>query len=237
MVGWDVDAVVLAGSWQPIAPGLERRSVERDGVELEALRIDRDVASLRVVVASELGRRSATARQFVEATGAMAAINGGFFDPKMRPVGLRMSGGETVAGAVQKNLQAFVVARDGARVVTGATLEGQLVEALEVVQCRPRLVVDGRAHRVKPQPTRRSAVGVDGDGRIILVVTARGVVSGPELGRWLAASAQTGGFGLEQALNLDGGGSSQMYVTDGLDVPGLTSVADAVVVWPGPSRP
>ena len=44
-----------------------------------------------------------------------------------------------------------------------------------------------------------------------------------------------GGYALRDALNLDGGGSTQLWLAAGgttLDVPGLTPVSDAVVVVP-----
>jgi hypothetical protein len=93
--------------------------------------------------------------------------------------------------------------------------------------------VSGSPNRLKPQISRRTVAGVDRAGRLVLLVTREGAFEAGALGRLLAAPEGEGGYGLVDALNLDGGGSTQLHVEAGgttIDVGGATGVADALIV-------
>ena len=230
-------AISVLTLWRPVVPGLERRSEERAGVKTEALRIDLTRLRVRVATARGLGERALTAREFAERTGALAVVNGGFFDPEWHPVGLRISGGRPVGGSLRPGLGALVLIGDRsarARVVLGSDLS-RLGSVREALQCGPRLVLGGVPNRLKPQISRRTTAGIDAAGRLVLLVTRSGALEAGELAALLAAPEAEGGYGLTEALNLDGGGSTQLFlrsVGHKLDVPGETPVADALVVLP-----
>ncbi len=228
-------AVLLAATgapWRALEPGIEHRSDTRDGVTVEALRIDPRAHRIEVVLATEIGEKAATARAFAAATHAKVVVNGGFFDPALRPVGLRMSGGKKVAGQRSETLGALAVTDRGIAIVPGTEIAG-LEGVRELVQCGPRLVVAGSPNRLKPQISRRTVAGVDRAGRLVLLVTREGAYEASALGRLLADPESEGGYGLVDALNLDGGGSTQLHAEAGgtiIDVGGATGVADALVV-------
>jgi exopolysaccharide biosynthesis protein len=220
-----------AERWVELLPGLERRSALGDGFALEAVRVDLHRYELKVVLARDLGKEQVTARELAAATGALVAVNGGFFDPRLRPVGLRVSGGRVLSGTPSEALAALVVTPGGARIVPGAELR-RLRGMSEAVQCTPRLVIDGEPNQLKPQVSRRTAAGIDAGGRVVLVVTREGAIEAGALARLLAGDVAEGGFALRDALNLDGGGSTQLYLRAGgaeLDVAG-ESVADGLTV-------
>ena len=59
--------------------------------------------------------------------------------------------------------------------------------------------------------SRRTAIGIDAEGRVILVVVDKPMFTLIELADWLASSD----LGLVSALNLDGGGSTGLVVDAG----------------------
>jgi uncharacterized protein YigE (DUF2233 family) len=104
---------------------------------------------------------------------------------------------------------------------------------VEAVQAGPRLVSAGRPNPgLRAQSARRSFVGVDAEGRAVIGSTGPSPVEARDLAAFLARGEAQGGAGLVDALNLDGGSSSQLYVRDGgIDLPGI-EVPDAIVVVP-----
>ncbi len=92
---------------------------------------------------------------------------------------------------------------------------GRSEEFDEAMQAYPMLVNDGLA--VHPgedgRYNRRTAIGVDGAGRVIFIVIDDPTVSLFELSQWLAASD----LDLAGALNLDGGGSTGLAIETELE--------------------
>jgi hypothetical protein len=104
-----------------------------------------------------------------------------------------------------------------------------------VVQGMPRLVIGGAIPRLKPQRAARTAICVAGAHVVLLVTTSR--PDATELARFLAAAAADGGIGCEEALNLDGGGSTQLVANwggFGAQIEGAWPVPNALVVTPKP---
>ena len=77
------------------------------------------------------------------------------------------------------------------------------------VECGPRLVVDGSPLTFKPGVHRRTVIGHDRQGRVLLLVTA-GVIGLADLAAFLARPEAQGGLGAIAALNLDGGSSTML---------------------------
>ena len=112
-----------------------------------------------------------------------------------------------------------------------ALSEGRLPNGVtQAIECKPRLVVNGVLQTFKPQPSAaRSAVGLDADGRLLLAAT-KGFLT---LEQWAACLRD--GLGCVDALNLDGGPSTQLtvhgdvplYLPGGWKVPVLLTVAPA----------
>jgi uncharacterized protein YigE (DUF2233 family) len=145
-------------------------------------------------------------------------LNGGFFDPRGRALGLAISEGVTLS-PFSRNLSGGVVtvANDVARLHETELFE-MPADARFAVQCRPRLVVGGRPNvkRDDGKRSERSALCLRDGGRTIDVVVVHGrdvgEPTGPSLfalGRWLARR------GCEDALNLDGGPSTGVAWREG----------------------
>jgi hypothetical protein len=218
--------------WQEVAPGIALRtlrwSVTGTPQDVTVVRLEPARCTLRVVsVHTRKARPAEFAEQICPATGV--AINASMFTPQGVPLGLLLSDGVTrqrpIISADWGGL--FVVAggkpailAPGARLPRGAT---------EGMQCKPRLVIDGRIPSFKAQPaTRRSAVGIDASGRVVLA-TCGGALTMEE---W--AGCVRDALYCRDALYLDGGSSTQMAVRGAATatVSGLVPVPTFLVAEP-----
>src|SRR5687768_12402185 len=93
--------------------------------------------------------------QVLERSGAELVVNGGFFDPAGKPVGLAMSGGALIS-RLSTTMSGGVLTSDGERARLSPTESFVLPEGARfAVQCKPRLVVDG-APNVRSDDGHRS---------------------------------------------------------------------------------
>ena len=196
--------------WRPISGGLELALRPAAGALVLLVRADPATTSLRVVRAAP--DHPLTAAALAQRDGALAAINGSYFDSAGKPIGWIVSGGKLLAAPAPKGWGAFIVSGDRARIVAMKDAQGPADEAL---QAGPRLVIAGQANpSLKPQVARRAFVGLDARGRVVLGSTGPTQVSAPELAAFLARPESEGGAGLVDVLNLDGGSSAQLFARE-----------------------
>ena len=78
-------------------------------------------------------------------------------------------------------------------------------------------------------------MGITQKGDVILVNTEKAALTTTELAKIMRRSNEDGGFDCPNALNLDGGSSSQIYARINdfyLSVPNLSRVTDIITVTP-----
>lgn len=199
---------------------------EPDAIAVHLVRFDPARFGVVVVQARDLGRPGAGAADFRRAAKAVAAVNGGYFDPQLRPLGLLVSGGRELSRLRHVDQGVFSIA-DGHADLSHVR-QWQPPPHLDfAVECGPRLIVDGKPLTFKPGRARRVAIGRDVEGRVVLAV-AEGLVSLTEFTELLVRGIGTGGVGLQAALNLDGGSSTMLdldrrglraHVHSAVDVP------------------
>ena len=158
---------------------------------------------------------NASVADTLSGNGCLAGTNGGYFAEDFDPVGWLVCDGRAVHPAQRARLLsgALVVARNHIelRRVTESPLPGKHVR--QAIQCGPFLVEDRRpvAGLNGVRAARRTAVFTDGGGRWGLVVCSP--VTLEEFGAILADPALLpGGLKISRALNLDGGGSTALWV-------------------------
>lgn len=174
-----------------------------------------------------------TAQQVRRSRGAVAAINGGFFDGRVVPLGLRIADGQQRFPLRPKaDWGVLVLAGRRARIVHtrdyGAAAAAKDPDRVEgAIQVGPRLLVGGVPMKLRPQLARRTAVALDQQGsRLTLVVVPAPIDAGQLAGRLAAA-------GFTDALLLDGGPSTQASVELGdahLEIAGGYPVPDLLVI-------
>lgn len=159
-------------------------------------------------------------------TQARAVVNGGYFDERNRPLGLRVASGQRTNRLKKADWGVFAI-RDGRAQIKHTRDYRPSRRTREAMQCGPRLVVAGKTTDLKPQWARRSGVGIDARGRVILAVSD-GELSFDE---WAKIWASPQGLGCVDALNLDGGGSTQAWTPNPqMRVAGAWPVPDVLIV-------
>jgi Phosphodiester glycosidase len=211
------------------------RSVVRRGplrTTVHALYVDLCDPSVEVrATAPEEGGR--TAGRWARLVGAAAAINGDYFATgRLAPLGPARGGGRWWPEGLREHRDALFVAAAGGRVdvldAPDATTPALWPDAehhvapawTEVVAARERIVVRGEA-RESPAITHdgerhpRTAVGFSEDRHtlIFIVVEGRAEDATGATVRELGAIARD--LGAWEAMKLDGGGSSTMYLARG----------------------
>lgn len=216
-------SIAMAGEWQPVGAGIAYRHLQRVGVDAHLVRVDLDEPSL-AVVATAAAERGLTVSEFAQVRGATVAINGDYFGPALDPVGLAMGDGEVWAQADERVRRQEVVGVGPGRVrifarerplrapkrwMTGAVAGWPMV----VEDCRPVAALPGSDHFTHA-PHPRTAVGLSRDRRTLLLAVADGRredVPGLTLPELAALLVEAGAC---TALNLDGGGSSALWLRD-----------------------
>ena len=233
--------VADAGSWKKIQRGVEFRTIVMERtepgyqLELKLLRLDNQFIVPRVLYAGDFQLKSASAKTFTEKSGAIAAVNANYFDEKGRPLAYLKTVEKEINRAVSRHrlytgvfglgdAGPFVVHRD----------EFQPDQASQALQSGPLLVhrgapVDGIDRLTRS--ARRSVVGLDKDNRILIAVTDAliGGLTFNELQELFSQSKWQ--LNAIELLNLDGGGSAQLYLKLGKFeewLPGTSEVPVAI---------
>jgi uncharacterized protein YigE (DUF2233 family) len=148
----------------------------------------------------------------IAAVGGIAGINGGYFHPDYRPLGLAVSGGKEIHGFEKAKLLSGVLAVRGSRIElvrSGAFKPGKDVQ--EALQAGPWLLEHGKAipGLNAERKARRSVVATDGKGNWAILAT--GPLTLAETSEVLAMAGLPGGWTARDALNLDGGSSTALW--------------------------
>jgi uncharacterized protein YigE (DUF2233 family) len=191
--------------------------------KLTALRIDVRPSEIRILLPdpTEPGLRSV--KELCEHYQYHICINANFFDELDKPLGLVISGGQLKnvlhnSGSVLTGI--FLTDSNSFDIVHRIDVhESQVLEAF---QAGPRLISNGEkvAGLQKDQRnTRRSGVCITEKNQLILWIV-QGGMGGVRL-HTLQDIFLAEPFHCRQALNLDGGGSSQLYISS--QIPGAQS--------------
>lgn len=210
-----------AADWTAVAPGVEYLNIERDGIEVHLVGVNLDEPSL-AVVATASPERGLTVSEFAARRRAVVAINADYFDEALQPIGLAMGDGTVWARADERVRRQEVIGVGGNRVeifaraeplrepqpwMTGAVSGWPAI----VADCAPVAALPGSDFFTRA-PHPRTAVGLSLDGRRMLLLVADGRREGVP-GLTLAELAELmAWYGACTAVNLDGGGSSAMWL-------------------------
>jgi len=217
-----------------VAPGIAHaifavRPADAEPFSGHAFKIDLDVAELRLVPAGDSAARR-TVEQIVAPYPVVVAVNASFFDREGQAMGLAVDEGRVMASSKQRNWGALVIDGKEGRIMLGADIQDQHAHRL-IVQGIPRLLVGGKVQQLKPQIAERTAVCAERQVLVLVVST-----KAEAFARFLADPPEKGGLACWDALNLDGGPSTQLVVklpALALSLPGGWGVPNALVVAPG----
>jgi hypothetical protein len=189
------------------------RGAGRPPAPLLAARIDPAAVRLRVAYAPERPRPLlAWAREHQP----LLAINGGYFGPDYHATALVISDGVARGDSYEGFGGMLAVTSGGA--VSLRPLRDQPYDPGEPLaqgmQSSPMLVLPGgvaASIHDDGERARRSALAQDRVGRLLLIVSPTAAFTLSEFAAWLAASDME----IDRAVNLDGGSSTGLFVSDG----------------------
>jgi len=226
--------------WEAVASGIEYLRVPSPTISthgrVHAFRVSLDDYSLDLAIAKDYGKTALLISKFAQHTAALLAINGGFFNPSYQPLGLRVQ--HKIARSDLKNVSwwgVFYIKKNHAYIVSQRHYSHNLLPEF-AIQAGPRLLINGKIPKLKPGYAERSALCTSTHNKeVIMVVTEHAPLTTTQFAEILQRPVELGGIGCYQALNLDGGGSSQLYAqlpNFSLKVMSFQEVADAIIVEP-----
>jgi exopolysaccharide biosynthesis protein len=240
--------------WKKISPGLEVRDFSiqfEDGSysRMTGVRINPDLFHIRLLWKEKKNSFLLSAGEIARQTNASVVVNAGYFDKKWRPLGYFQSGNKIYNSRLlfrgrrrALHLGAVFYVRNKTDEIGIATREAfNAAGVREAFQAGPYLVRRGKpdlgleAYREFRRPDRRTILALGKKGRLLLLVSeeiGRGI-SWCELQYFLSLPEPEGGLGVLDAMNLDGGSSSQLYArgkTSSRHVKGRTVPALIVVI-------
>ncbi|NDC36649.1 MAG: phosphodiester glycosidase family protein [Proteobacteria bacterium] len=171
-----------------------------------------------IIQATEFGWRRNTVAAMGKASKATAAINANFFDEQGRALGLVISRGILIQGVHKGGgtlSGIFQAGPLGLKIMSRADFTP--IGVSDAIQAGPRLVHESAKITGIREPStfsRRSGVCIDRQGRLLLFAVSSGLlgISLEQLQNELLRPE----IGCVEALNLDGGGSTQLWVNGAL---------------------
>lgn len=222
-------------TWQTLSPGIEYLDLQAGQLSpwshIYAFRIDLEKNKLSLASAKDIHAISASAERFAIRSKALISINGGFFDHQFKPLGLRVSDYQLKNPIKPISWWGVFYIKKNTPYITSMR-QFHLNEDIEfALQSGPRLLVAGNIPRLKEGIADRSALCITKTNRVIIVVSTNAAMTTNTLAELLKKPP----LSCDNAINLDGGSSSQLYAnirTFQLNVRGFTNVADAIIVKP-----
>jgi hypothetical protein len=229
------------GRWIPVSKGVEYRNIAlqrgegNQPIELKLLRFATQFVVPRVLRSVQFQLKGTNAKTFVEKTGAIAAINANYFDEQGKPLAFLKAAGRPVNSRISTSLlySGIFGVKDQRPMINQR--DGFAPEDVdEGVQSGPLLLFDGTPQPVSALPnraSRRALIGIDTEQRIVVAATDTfaGGLLWAEIQEIFSAPAWH--IKTKELLNLDGGGSAQLYAKTGrfeMLVPGTSEVPVAI---------
>lgn len=230
-------ALQQQSDWEQLAPGLERRYYRPGGnyglTSFVALRVDPNYFYFRTHYSPANPFNITQWRTQLQS--ASGFINANFFDTQGYALGLLVSDAVAYGASYSGFGGMFQVAPDGFTRVRSLIYEPYQGEALQqAAQAFPMLIVDGQPNYERTdgdRASRRTIIGQDSAGRIILMVTNG--LFGMQLAD-LSTYLYSTDLDLRAALNLDGGGSTMLSLDTGasMTVPSFDAVPAVIAFYP-----
>lgn len=204
--------------WHKAAPGMEIRyenwkSPGDNEDKVTILRLDPKYVHLSVGYKAD---PSPSLNEWMKQTHALAVLNGGYFDERNKPVGLLVSNGVSYGSSYQGFGGMLSVDGDGSihlRSLRDTPYDPNSEQIQQATQSSPMLVVNGQrtTFNANAVSDRRTVVARDKQGRLLLILSPGRAFTLDELADLLVSSD----LSIQDALNLDGGASTGLYLNAG----------------------
>lgn len=183
--------------------------------QLYLLKFSLENFKIRIAISKNLTNKPTdSVENLVKKSGAIAGINASFFDQNLKPLGLIIDSDNKIVGNVQyggRLLTGIFQIKDGIpSIVHRSDFNSNGVTL--ALQAGPRIISNGKNVEFKDQEifTRRTGIALTSKNEIILYATVLRF-PGASFSTIQTALANSG-MNVVEALNLDGGGSSQFFI-------------------------
>jgi len=231
---WRIDSTKTLGS---PAPGVEVIETECSSGEktarLTAILFSDRQHTLRVIDSPAPG--NATLENTLRRENAIAGVNGGYFQPDFRPVGLAIADGKTLGRFKQAKLLSGIVGvtpKGAISIIRSPAYASQKPAFTQALQCGPMLVQNGA-----PVPglestrlARRTAVATAPNHRRALIRLTSTTLA--DTAKILSLPGIFGDWSPQTALNLDGGSSTGLWAAETASLPEIKRVRNFLAVFP-----
>lgn len=222
-----------AKSWEHLSPGIEYQdlqgSIMTPWSHVHVFRIDLSINKFALVSAKNLAMNNASAVQFAKQSDALISINGGFFDKDFKPLGLRINNKQLENPLKRISWWGIFMIKNNTPTITNVR-HFDMDDSIDfAIQSGPRLLIKGKIPSLKDGVAERTALGITAKGKVIILVSANNTMTTEQLARLLKSPP----LNCVDAINLDGGSSSQLFAQINsfqLNVHGFSNVSDAVIV-------
>lgn len=219
--------------WEFIAPGLERRTIFPNGSlfgQFVAVRIDPTLYRFRAhYQPGEARSLSGWQDQYPDAA---VIVNANFFEASHTITGLLIAEGQIFGQSYINRGGTFAVQNGMPLLRSNITTPYQGEPFEQAVQAFPMLIENGQIvyqTALSERSSRRSAIGIDSAGRVIIIATPLLGLSLAEL----ASALDSDELDLVHALNLDGGGSTMLAIPSiSYALPSIDPVPAVLAVYP-----
>jgi len=210
----ELQSLLAGAAWEAKAPGIERLAVPQalSGV-FSAYRLAQDKVTARVL--GQLEASGSPVGDVAAHSGASLTINGGYFwikpDGALAPTGLLVTGGVRQAPLNKCRACTALLITDGKGLHITRPSAFKSKRGIEsALQAGPMLVDGGRLMAFNPDGPAAARTAICLSGASIIAVVSLREITLAELASMLLARRADGGFDCTQAINLDGGSSSQL---------------------------
>ncbi len=217
-------------AWQKLNHGIEYRQIKLKSLspfsELHAFKINLDKVKLNYC---EVKKPPTTVDKSAQANKADIIINGAFFSPEHKPLGLRVRHGQVLSALKPISWWAVFYIKNNHAYITPNKHYHHSKNISFAIQAGPRLLVNGQIPKLKPGLAERTALGITKEGKLILLVTERTAISTSQLAQIMRQHLHC-----QYAINLDGGSSTQLYAKFkqfARNVHGFSEIPDPLCVW------
>lgn len=220
-------------SWRTLSLGVKYQDLKRQYItpwsHAHVFKISLKHNELSLVMARDLDLKYASADEYARHTQSLISINGGFFDHNFQSLGLRINKKQQQSPFKRISWWGVFYIKHNKAYISSVRQFNRDNQIDFAIQSGPRLVINGQIPTMKPKRAERTALGITKNGDIIILVTENAPMSTTELAQLMKAPP----LNCVDALNLDGGSSSQLYAqidSFRLSVHGFSNVSDAVIV-------
>ncbi len=220
--------------WKPLTQGIDYTSIvnsQRPALGyIHCFKINLKSNRLQSAFAKDDIFPAETVKWLAKQNGALLAVNGGFFTSAWAPIGLRIQDFKQRSALQPTSWWPIFYIKNNTPYIIDEKNYQKDSQISFAVQGGPRLLRNGVIPPLKAGKAERTALGITANNEVIIVATEHWALSTEELATIFKTQ-----LNCSEAMNLDGGSSTQLYAKINdfqLDIGSIALITDIVYVTP-----